>query len=363
MRVEVRRAALVVSLLLAGASLRAQSAAQLTESGFRALQNNEPDTAAALFRDALARNPNDPMARFGAGAAAFLQGDLSAARTELTEALRLQPKITQASIILGEILHRQGELDLAIKTYDQALKYEPYNSTLAEKLRVWRGEAEVHSGFEERRSNQFTIMFDGQTDRALAAHATEALEASYWRIGKAMGTYPTSPINVVLYTARQFQDITQAPEWAAGGYDGQIRVPVAGALRKYAVFDKVLAHELTHAMIWAIAPRGVPTWLHEGLAQYFSTGDVDGAVQRLRTRRILVHLSSLQNGFTHLSTTDATLAYDESMMATVALLDRVGASLNVVLTDMANGMTLDDALTRFQLTPALLEQGILQRLK
>ena len=52
------------------------------------------------------------------------------------------------------------------------------------------------------------------------------LEAAYARIGAALATYPAEPITVVLYTREQFQDVTRLPTWAAGNYDGRIRVPV-----------------------------------------------------------------------------------------------------------------------------------------
>ena len=82
---------------------------------------------------------------------------------------------------------------------------------------------------------------------APAATVTEAwtealalLEAAYWRIGGALGTYPPNVITVVLYTERQFQDITQSPGWAAGLYDGRIKVPVRGALEHPEEFERAL---------------------------------------------------------------------------------------------------------------------------
>ena len=37
-------------------------------------------------------------------------------------------------------------------------------------------------------------------------------------------------ITVVLYSREQFRDITRSPQWAAGMFDGEIRVPVHGTL-------------------------------------------------------------------------------------------------------------------------------------
>ena len=84
--------------------------------------------------------------------------------------------------------------------------------------------------------------------------------------GAALSHYPTAPIAVVLYTNEQFRDITRAPPWAGGAFDGIIRIPMRGALADAAEFDRVLAHEYTHALVYDLARSGVPTWLHEGLA-------------------------------------------------------------------------------------------------
>ena len=75
------------------------------------------------------------------------------------------------------------------------------------------------------------MLYEGATQKAIGDQVSSILESAYWRIGKTMNTYPSQTLNVILYTNRQFQDITRAPAWAGGGYDGRIRLPVGGALR------------------------------------------------------------------------------------------------------------------------------------
>ena len=67
-----------------------------------------------------------------------------------------------------------------------------------------------------------------------------------------------STISVVLYTSEQFRDITRAPSWAAGAYDGTIRVPMRGALDEETELDRVLAHEFTHSLVRTLATRSLP---------------------------------------------------------------------------------------------------------
>jgi hypothetical protein len=188
------------------------------------------------------------------------------------------------------------------------------------------------------------------------------LNASFWRIGKVLGAYPSAPINVVLYSEKQFHDITGAPEWASGGFDGQIRIPVRGAAQNLAEFDRVLTHELTHAMLKSIASRNLPAWLNEGLAMHFEGRDAALSERRLAAARLFVPLALLQTSFTRLNTAQAVVAYEESAFATRALIDRIGPSgLGQLLEDLSAGQSLDQSIERFGITFAAWESELEQR--
>ena len=119
-------------------------------------------------------------------------------------------------------------------------------------------------------------------------------------------------------------DVTGAPEWFGGGFDGQIRLPVQGAAQDLRLFDRVLIHELTHAMVHGLARRNVPIWLHEGLAMYFEGIDATAGARRLAELRTFVPLSQLQGSFTGLTAQQAAVAYLESAVAARVLVDRFG---------------------------------------
>ena len=252
-------------------SVTAQPATpEALDKGFQALQSGDAARADAIFRGALAGQPRDPQLLFGAGMAASLQGRDQEAISLLKQALQIEPRLLQAAALLGELLYRQGDLDLAIKIYERALPGAPASVAVAMRgrLAAWREEASLPQNHEAIKDDRFTISFDGPVQQTLAARAVSVLNAWFWRIGKVLGDYPSAPINVVLYSEKQFHDITGAPEWSSGGFDGQIRIPVRGAAQNLAEFDRVLTHELTHAMLKSIASRNLPVWLNEGLAMY-----------------------------------------------------------------------------------------------
>jgi hypothetical protein len=321
-------AALCLSVFASGVIQAQSTSVELNDAGWTMLQRGEGARAAKLFAEALALEPDDPVLLFGAGAAAHLDGRPGDAMTRLQRALKFNPRLTPASLLLGQIAYSEGDVALAITIYEKALKYAPDDPDLTKDLTAWRTDAETHRGFEERRFDRFRVMFEGQADASLAAQATEMLNAAFWRIGAALGAYPPDAVVVMLYTDKQFRDITQAPEWAGGVYDGRIRVPAAGAARTPQSFERVLAHELAHAMIAKAAPRGVPAWLHEGLAQHFEGDDPQAARRRLKAAGGggMIPLRILEGSFGRFGAADAQVAYDESLVAADVILRRPGFS-------------------------------------
>ena len=145
--------------------------------------------------------------------------------------------------------------------------------------------------------------------------------------------------------------------------DTRIRMPVQGALAEPRSFDRVLTHELAHAMIAGVARRGVPAWLHEGLAQYFEPGDVPGAEQRWRAARTLIPLDQLQDGFARFDSREARVAYDQSLVAASVLMAHLGPNIALLLHDLDTGNELPLALTRLGFQYADFEGELARRLK
>lgn len=336
--------ALVLSLALSG---QQRSAAQLSRAGWDALNAGRVQEATAAFDEALRTGPQTASTLLGAGLAARLQGRSDDVRRFLLDALKIDPSLTPASLLLGNVLYQSGDLDGAIDVYQRALALNPNNEQLTKQLEAWRKEAELHSGFRQTLGDHFTVLFEGPAEAELATRAVTLLEADYWRIGTALSTYPTGVITVILYTREQFRDITRSPEWAGGAFDGRIRIPVQGALRNSAEFERVLAHEFTHALIQSVAARGVPTWLHEGLADCFDGSDIHKKEQQLRQSETKLPLARLEGSFAELTSKDALLAYAESAVAVHVLLEDVGAPALVnLLSDLGRGVPFAEAFER-----------------
>ena len=186
-----------------------------------------------------------------------------------------------------------------------------------------------------------TVAFNGPEDAALAAEAVASIErASVQRgIWDVLSFYPTKPIAVVLYTNEQFRDITRSPSWAAGAFDGTIRIPMRGALANPAELNRVLAHKYTHP-----GPRAGRERRYRLARRRPGRGTRTRQPARGPAAEARVPLRSLEQSFGRLSNRDVERAYAFSAFAVRRLLDEAGGvALTNLLRDLGVGVPFDDA--------------------
>lgn len=334
---------LLVALALAAPCLAQTSdprIAIMERAAWDALNAGQTKTAAEIFQKALASDPDNAELHVGAAMAAYADRRDDDAKSALGRALALNPKLVSARQLMGQVLHRQGDLLSAIRIY------EALNDTRSQAtLDRWRREFDLQLRMQQAFGGHFAVSFEGPAEEELARKAVESLDRSMARICSVLNTYPTRTIPVVLYTTEQFTDITRAPSWAAGAYDGTIRVPMRGALDDEHELDRVLAHEFTHALVHTLAKSAIPTWLNEGIATALEAGSLDWAERRVSEARP-VPLSALRRSFGQFSGAQAALAYATSALAVRRMLDEAGgfAVANLVR-DLGDGVDFDTAFT------------------
>jgi tetratricopeptide (TPR) repeat protein len=340
-------------LLLASAPQAVQS--DPSRAGWEAIQRGDGEKAASAFRAVLAMNPRDTRALTGVALASHLLGRDDDAVSALKRALQVDADYVYASYLLGPIAYSQGDIDLAIKSYERVVKLAPGNPEIYQQLQAWKKEAALHDTFTARPTARFTVMFEGPEQQAVAARVSATLEAAYGRVGKALSAYPPDTVTAILYTRQQFRDITKSPSWAAAAYDGRIRIPVLGALKDPAELDRIVTHEFVHAVIHQMYP-GIPGWLNEGLATFMEPVDHTWLTSRLRSGGAMIPLAQLDRAFNTSDGAEALIAYAESFVGTQVMFERLGANFPVFLQYVSNGTPVPQALMLFNVSPADVER-------
>jgi hypothetical protein len=353
MRRPFARTLIAALVLVAGAATapHAQESDLPAPSAWAALDRGEHAKAASIFREELDRSPRNAWLHFGAGYAALRLGRTDAAILSLKHAVEYNPAFVQAMVMLSQAAYQSADLDLAVRTLEKAAALTPRDPAIARQLELWRAESALHERFEESPGVRFRILFEGPAEKAISDRVGALLESAYWRIGKTLNTFPGETLTVILYSNQQFQDITRAPAWAGGGFDGRIRLAVGGALASPKSLDRVVTHELVHALIRHAAPTGAPTWVNEGLASYLESSDHSWAARTLRGADGRIALADLANGFERFDADTALVAYAESLVAGKLLCERLGPNVGTFLQMLGSGHTVDQALSTLNVRP------------
>lgn len=272
----------------------------------------EYEDAARLY---LELSERDPSAFKGLGLSYANAGDYENARLSLEKTLEHTPNDFMVRKMLALIYYRKGDTDSALVHADAALSVmkDPDLQNLQTRL---GNEKSAEERLINESTLRFRVSFDGYAHGNISRKVIDILEDAYRTIGKELDYFPPEPVSVVLYTNRDFYDITQSPEWSGGIFDGKIRIPIRGVESREGELKKVLFHEYTHAVVHSLAPR-CPLWINEGLAEYFSTNSGKRIGQ-------LIPLTSLETSFSRLRPENIRTAYWESYSAVSYLIERHG---------------------------------------
>jgi len=334
-------------------SLFAQSAEintyrRYVKSGFERLNAGEYKAARDDFDSALSYWQDDASAYVGLGAVYFhLQEDREAERA-LNQALAKNPRDKRAYQILGEIAYRRDDLAEAMIAWEKALEIDPSDAALRSKVERIKKEHRTERDFNRDVTSHFTVKYEGRERIEAGRIILRILEDAYGEVGRALSYYPDQDVAVILYSGQQFQEVTDAPGWSGGIYDGKIRIPIGGIEQETPGLRRLLYHEYTHAVVRAITRR-VPTWLNEGLAQYFEGRSIEPsgaiALRGMLSAGKLPPLQALEGSFLGLNSSQAGLVYLISLSAVRHMADQYGMyRVKMVLEELAAGADMSKAV-------------------
>lgn len=177
-RGSMRRSGLLILLLCAQVGIGAQidpRTAILERTGWDAIVTGRARVAADAFREALAGDPKNARLHLGAATAAFLERRDAEAKDALDRALALDPKLTRARTLLGQVLHRMGDVPGAIRTYSVLTADAPDDKEAVATLARWRRELDLNGRMQQAVGAHFTVSFEGPEESHLADEALASL--------------------------------------------------------------------------------------------------------------------------------------------------------------------------------------------
>jgi tetratricopeptide (TPR) repeat protein len=281
-------------------------------------------------------------------AALIRAGRYSDALPQAERMVGLAPGRPEAFTLLGLALYHADKIERAVKAWKQSVELRP-DSAVQQLLAKAERELGAEANFRQQESVHFTVHYEGQLNNdALAAQMLQSLESDYAQLSLDLDLSPREPITVVIYSKKPFFDVTQAPAWAGGMYDGKLRIPVEGLESVTPELARVLKHELTHSFLALLTGQRCPGWLQEGLAQAFEPRSlpVPGRLlAQVFEQKKHIPLQELRGTFGGLNRTQAAVAYSESLAAVQYLQSRYSISgIQDILKRISAGNSAEQAL-------------------
>lgn len=306
------------------------------------------ESARRYFERALGYTPDNPVILVNHAALLVQLGRAREAINYAQHAVQVAPDAADSYSILGYAYFGADRTRDAITAWERAQEIRP-DDRVAKYLSKARRELNAEANFSEHDTGRFTLRYEGSaTKDTLRRQIISTLEQDYDELSRELGIVPYQNIAVVLYTEQAFFDVTQAPSWTGALNDGKLRIPVQGLEYINAELARVLKHELAHSFINQASAGRCPQWLNEGIAQIVEDRSLDLRGPRLAQvykAEGQIPFEKLEKSFMGFSSSQAVLAYDESLAASVYIRDTYGMSdLRRLLERMAQGGSVEEAM-------------------
>jgi hypothetical protein len=200
--------------------------------------------------------------------------DIGCAKIKLDSVLQREPNCAEALFVKGWTLqYFDGKPEAAEVLQKKALQLNPDLSNFWEQ----RGHF-IESQLSNQQFSHFDIQFYGAEDRGKVWDAVSYLNGMYDELGSIFGTFPPNRIPVIIFTTEEFMDAWRAP--FIGGFfdkrDGKIRVRVDEMPGGDEEFRHRARHEFTHAFMYQVYPHDLPSWVSEGVAEFYAHSNPAG---------------------------------------------------------------------------------------
>jgi len=300
------------------------------------------------FETALRLQPENPAILTYYAALLVRTGNALDAISYAEHATQIVPDSPDALAVLGYAQFSASRLRDAIESWKKSLALRP-DAAIQRMLSRAERESVAENNYSESEFGHFVLHFEGsQSSDTFREQLLATLESQYQDLSRIFGGEPRSSIQVILYTRQAFLDVTRISSWAGALNDGQLRLPLRGVDSVTSDLARILRHELTHSFVNQLTANRCPEWLNEGIAQMLEPRSLSRQSARLSELFLAgreVPLNMLDHGFASLSTSEAALAYDESLAVVDYIHRRYGMTdLVGVLRHIGQGDSAEAAL-------------------
>lgn len=342
---QLRRAYLLFPL---NETLKRNLAEGYAAFGHQLLNQRHYEQADENLVKAMELYPDEPVYSLLRGICNYNLKKYDVARFELEKAQQKQPDSVEILYYLGLVLYETENRQQALELWEQGLKLSPGRKEIVDILNKARKETAVEARMDQGHSSRFDLTYDTGVDADFALAILEVLESASNQVGAELGHFPEARVPVAIYKRTDFKTVTDSPDWSGGVYDGKIRLPFGAMKEITPPMRGVLYHEYAHVVIFDLTRGNCPLWLNEGIAEMFGRMQFNRPMSELgRAARkgSFADFRKLEAGFGGLSTSEASLAYQQSYAMVNYIVTTYGwHRVKQILTDLGDGMNTQEAI-------------------
>jgi tetratricopeptide (TPR) repeat protein len=302
--------------------------------------HNSSAAAGTYFERAISAAPNEGWLLAWYAWSLAQSGNDAEAMVQAERLTRLEPQSPAAFRLLGTLQYNAGQTRNAAETWKHAQALSPDAAT-GQRLDGAQRELELEARNNLPQTSHFSLRYEGaKVPLALEQSLLGTLEAQFDQLSRTLNFRPAQNIDVILYTKRDFFDVTQAPAWVSLN-DGKLRIPLQGVNTMTPALEHVLKHELARSFVRIMAGGRCPAWLNQGLAQMLeprSSSPDALMLAHLFAQHKEIPLATLDPPFGDLPPQQAEFAYAESLAVVQFLAAKYGMeNLPIILRRLGEG--------------------------
>ncbi|MFM7036121.1 MAG: peptidase MA family metallohydrolase [Planctomycetaceae bacterium] len=283
-------------------------------------------------------------------------------------ALAADPAFADAHVQLAQDLLRLGELTEGWNLVESAQRRDGYNTTLFNLMQL----RDSLSRFTTLHSEHFEVRMEKQEAALYGPRVLTLLENAWATFSARYEFQPQAPVIVEIYPRQDDFAVRTfgLPDVAGflGVCFGKVVTANSPASRRDqpSSWESVLWHEFCHVVTLQKTGNRIPRWLSEGISVYeerlrdprWGQKMTPAFQKRIRDGKS-VPIAKLSSAFLNAETgEDINYAYFQSSLAVEYIATVHGLpALNAVLTDLGNGLAINDALERHTGGLTALETG------
>ncbi len=286
------------------------------------------------------------------GRAAEADGRPLSALGDYRRAIEIDSRSVEAHLLIGRLYYQREDFELARHHLRQARTLASTAVRGLDELlaRVEREQAATPA-YATAEIDGFIVRFQGTPRHDLFYRILPSLRDARDRAARAVGRRSVQPITVIFYTGNAITRAAAVPDWAAGVFDGKVRLREGEVDRNPRYLERILRHEVGHAVLEEAVAGRAPAWVHEGLATWLEDERwdrpswADGYVAAIRAGRSHP-LPTLERPFATLpADSDVLLAYAEAAAAIRYIgINHGEHALSDLVTLLAAGRTAPEAV-------------------